>query len=456
MDWIDDRATAHPVSTDVSVEVAGDPPVRETMGKTERRAERRARPARRSADEPSLDARQAYMGSIQDVPLLSREEVCALAREIGEQRSAFERALAPIPGTAVLLLARWRARRRAGRVTGSLSRNHRDGSGRDVGAVIDRCLERLERLVSAQPVDREAVVQQIEEAEIAFEVWIDVHRELAAAAADPDQRCKAFGVHTVFARKRLERAQRALSAYHRAVQKMAFHNLRLVAKCAHRYRNMGVPFMDLIQEGNLGLIRAIEKFDAERGFMFSTYAVWWIQQAMIRAVQNQARTVRLPSHVCEQQVRYRRTREDLTQRLGREPAPREVAEALSLPLEQADLLEGALAPIKSLHAPMQGLDEVTLEESLPDEEAVAADAELDQDRLSGSLEALLENLSPRERTILSWRFGLDGEEPTTLGEIGRRLGLSRERVRQLEGQALARLREQARVSGVREVLDLIA
>jgi RNA polymerase sigma factor (sigma-70 family) len=457
MDLMDDRISTRSAPTDDTPVQAQETPRRKAApGRKRAKSGRSLTPAASSAGDPALDARQAYMGSIQDVPLLTRDEVCELAREIGEQRCAFERALAPISGTAVLLLARWRERRDAGRVSGSLSRNHRDGSGRDVGAAIDRCFERLETLVAASRSNRDAIVRQIEEAEIAFEVWIDVHRELVAAAAGEIQDCKALGVHTVFARKRLERAERALAAYHRAVQKMAFHNLRLVAKCAHRYRNMGVPFMDLIQEGNLGLIRAIEKFDAERGFMFSTYAVWWIQQAMIRAVQNQARTVRLPSHVCEQQVRYRRTREELLRRLGRDPSPHEVAEELSLPLEQADLLEGALSPIKSLSAPMQGLDEVTLEESLPDEEGAAADAELDQGRLSGTVHGLLAQVPARERKILTWRFGLDGEEPATLGEIGRRLGLSRERVRQLEGSALTRLREQARVRGMGEVLDLIA
>jgi len=458
MDLMDDRISVRSVSADDVEAQAQDTlrkPAKAKAGRKRAKPGRKLAPTQSTPREPSLDARQAYMGSIQDVPLLSREEVCELAREIGEQRSAFERALAPISGTAVLLLDRWQERRKAGRVSGSLSRNHRDGSGRDAGAAIDRCFEGLEKLVSASRSNRDAIVRRIEEAEIAFEVWIDVHRELVAAA-DASPGCKALGVHSVFARKRLERAERALAAYHRAVQKMAFHNLRLVAKCAHRYRNMGVPFMDLIQEGNLGLIRAIEKFDAERGFMFSTYAVWWIQQAMIRAVQNQARTVRLPSHVCEQQVRYRRTREELLRRLGRDPSPVEVAEELSLPLEQADLLEGALSPIKSLSAPMQGLDEVTLEESLPDDDVAAADSELDRSRLSGTVHGLLAQVPPRERKILTWRFGLDGEEPATLGEIGRRLGLSRERVRQLEGSALTRLREQARVSGMGEVLDLIA
>ena len=189
---------------------------------------------------------------------------------------------------------------------------------------------------------------------------------------------------------------------------------------------------------------------------FSTYAVWWIQQAMIRAVQNQARTVRLPSHVCEQQVRYRRTREDLLRRLGRDPSPGEVAGELSLSLEQADLLEAALAPIKSIHTPVQGLEEVSFEEALADEGGVDVDEALDQSRLTGTVRELLAGLAPRERTILSLRFGLSGEEPATLGQIGEQLGLSRERVRQLESAALARLRERARDEGLGEVLELIA
>jgi RNA polymerase sigma factor (sigma-70 family) len=380
------------------------------------------------------------MGSIQDVALLSREEVKSLAKEIDLERRAFERALAPIPGTALLLLARWHRRRSAGRVSGSLSRHYRDGSGNDVSAHIDACCARLERLLAAKPPARDAIVDQIDETEVAFDILVDIQRELGRAAAAAGRPCRVLGVHTVFARKRLERAEQALAAYHRAVQKIAYHNLRLVAKCAHRYRNMGVAFMDLVQEGNLGLIRAIEKFDPDRGFMFSTYAVWWIQQAMIRAVQNQARTVRLPSHVCEQQVRYRRKREELLHTLGRDPSVLEIAQALGLPLEQADVLEAALAPVRSIHAPVQGLDEVALEETLEDEQAVDAEAALEDARLSEDVAKLVAQLPPRERKIVTWRFGLDGEDQLTLGEIGRRLGLSRERVRQLESVALSRLR----------------
>jgi RNA polymerase sigma factor (sigma-70 family) len=406
----------------------------------ERSERARSHAAVRDTSPVAADARQAYMGSIQDVALLSREEVKSLAKEIHLERRAFECSLAPIPGTALLLLARWHRRRRAGRVSGSLSRHYRDGSGRDVSAHIDACCSRLEKLIAAKPPARDAIVDQIDETEVSFEILVDIHRELARAAAAESRPCRVLGVHTVFARKRLERAEQALRAYHRAVQKIAYHNLRLVAKCAHRYRNMGVAFMDLVQEGNLGLIRAIEKFDPDRGFMFSTYAVWWIQQAMIRAVQNQARTVRLPSHVCEQQVRYRRKREELLHTLGRDPSVLEIAQALDLPLEQADVLEAALSPVRSIHAPVQGLDEVALEETLEDEQAVDAEAALDDARLTGDVARLVAQLPARERKIVTWRFGLDGEDQLTLGEIGRRLSLSRERVRQLESGALSRLR----------------
>ena len=147
----------------------------------------------------------------------------------------------------------------------------------------------------------------------------------------------------------------------------AHHNLRLVAKCAHRYRGLGLSFMDLVQEGNLGLIRAIEKFEPERGFMFSTYAVWWIQQAMIRAIQNQRRTVRVPSHICEQQIRLRRVESELAGRLGRDPTGEELAPKMGMSADAVDELVSTLAPIRSLNAPAPGLEDVEFEDLLSDE-----------------------------------------------------------------------------------------
>lgn len=403
---------------------------------------------------PLLDSRQAYMRRVQNVRLLSKEEVAAFSKEISEEREAFAAALAPISGTLDLLLARWRDRQAHGRVTAALSRHYRDGSGKDLSALIDASFERLEKWAESAKRPQDKIVKELDNAELAFEVWQDLYRTLHAKSLEGSTAAKELGVNTVFARKRLDRAGAALARYHGAIQKIAFHNLRLVAKCAHRYRNMGVPFMDLVQEGNLGLIRAVEKFEAERGFMFSTYAVWWIQQAMIRAVQNQARTVRLPSHVCEQQVRYRREHDALVRQMGREPTTEEMALVLKLDADQVEVLETTLIPIRSMHQPVQGLDEVTFEDALADEDALDPIEDLDAPRVTGAVQRLLEELDPRERQILRWRFGLEGGgEPSTLGAIGKRLGLSRERVRQIEGLALARLRDQARSADLYAMLN---
>ncbi len=431
-------------------------PPRHAPGRPAKVGTSRRAPDRPVVAEAAQDARQAYMSSIERVPVLDREEVRALAGEIELERDTFESALMPIPGAAVLLVERWRERRRTGRVTAALSRHHRDGSGRDLSVAIDARLRRLETLIPGRTsAERAAIVETIAGAEIAFEVWVEIHATLEEALQAGGERQRALGVHTAFARKRLTRAALALEGYREAIRTIAFHNLRLVAKCAHRFRNMGVPFMDLIQEGNLGLIRAVEKFDADRGFMFSTYAVWWIQQAMIRAVQNQARTVRLPSHVCEQQVRYRRTREDLMHRFGREPLAREVAKELALPLERADMLEATLAPIKSIHGGGPGREELAVEDVLPDPDAPSSEEILDRERRSAAVDGLLGALDDRERKVVGWRFGLlDDSDPLTLGEVGRRLGVSRERARQIEHAALARMRECAGRGDLRGVLDL--
>ena len=431
-------------------------PPRPAPGRPAKVGTSRRAPDRPVVAEAAQDARQAYMSSIERVPVLDREEVRALAGEIGLERHTFESALMPIPGAAVLLVERWRERRRKGRVTAALSRHHRDGSGRDLSVAIDARLRHLETLIPGRTsAERAAIVETIAGAEIAFEVWVEIHATLEEALQAGGERQRALGVHTAFARKRLTRAALALEGYQEAIRTIAFHNLRLVAKCAHRFRNMGVPFMDLVQEGNLGLIRAVEKFDADRGFMFSTYAVWWIQQAMIRAVQNQARTVRLPSHVCEQQVRYRRTREDLMHRFGREPLAREVAKELALPLERADMLEATLAPIKSIHGGGPGREELAVEDVLPDPAAPSPEEILDRERRSAAVDGLLGSLDDRERKVVGWRFGLlDDSDPLTLGEVGRRLGVSRERARQIEHAALARMRECAGRGDLRGVLDL--
>ncbi|HKA14251.1 MAG TPA: RNA polymerase sigma factor RpoD/SigA [Myxococcota bacterium] len=386
------------------------------------------------------------MSQIQNIPVLDREAVAELSKQIREQQGLFERSLLEIPGAARKVVDEWESRRAKGLVTAVLCRHARDGSRRDWGKHVDAHLSRAQQQLSRHPVSHARVAETLFAAELAFELLVEIHAGLLAAAepgADVAER-RRLGLESAAARRRLARATRALAEYHRHVQKFAHHNLRLVAKCAHRYRNLGLSFMDLVQEGNLGLIRAIEKFEPERGFMFSTYAVWWIQQAMIRAIQNQRRTVRVPSHVCEQQIRLRRIENELARRLGRDPTGEELAPKLGLTPDAVDELVATLAPIRSLNAPAPGLEDVEFADLLRDETTADPTLALERGEQSAVLAELLESLSPRERQVIDWRFGLSGgDDPSTLGEIGDRLGLSRERVRQIEAAALSRLRASA-------------
>jgi len=403
-------------------------------------------PARLRAATGPLDARQLYMNQIQDIPVLKREAVAALSDRIHEQQNLFEQALLEIPGAAHAVVEHWESRRRGGLVTALLCRHARDGSQRDWGKHIDSHLARAQQQLARTPVAYSGVAATLIAAELAFELLVEIHASLLAAVApDADRSARRrLGLDAGAGRRRLARAERALAEYHRLVQTFAHHNLRLVAKCAHRYRGLGLSFMDLVQEGNLGLIRAIEKFEHERGFMFSTYAVWWIQQAMIRAIQNQRRTVRVPSHICEQQIRLRRIEGELSRRLGREPTPEELAPKLGISADAVADLVATLAPIRSLNAPALGLEDVELEDLIRDETTVDPTDALERGERAEALAELLESLPPRERQVIDWRFGLsEGGEPSTLGEIGQRLGLSRERVRQIEAAALARLRASA-------------
>ncbi len=406
------------------------------------------RARRRVAETPPtpLDARQLYMSQIQAIPVLDREAVAELSGRMRGHQRDFERALLAIPAAARWLVDHWESRRERGLVTAILCRHARDGSGRNWGARIDAHFEKARRQLARKPAAWARVAATLEAAELVFELLIEAHAALVVAAgpdADSAERRRA-GLHRAPVRRQLEAASRALADYHRSVQTFAHHNLRLVAKCAHRYRGFGVPFMDLVQEGNLGLIRAIEKFEPERGFMFSTYAVWWIQQSMIRAIQNQRRTVRVPSHVCEQQLRYRRVESELSRRLGRDPSEDEIGAELGIDAESVRALAATFAPVRSLNAPAPGLEDVELEDLIRDEGSADPSTGLERGEQAEVLTRLLESLPARERQVIDWRFGLSaGSEPSTLGEIGKRLGLSRERVRQIEASALSRLRAHA-------------
>ena len=411
----------------------------------------------------------AYLREVGPFPTLTPQEEVELAKAIEAHTTALHQAIREIPFTARFVVDRWREVLQAKRKTSMLSAAPRDRREGDASAQMDDAMRQLANLLDRRAalggrrdprsdaarrrLDRN-IQRRLLEANISSALLAEVlgafrqHQAalLHSSVARPGisarraiERQIGLPARIFLAQMReIDRSERALrEARNRFIE----HNLKLVITIAKDYQHLGLSLPDLIQEGNLGLVRAVEKFDHRRGFKFSTYAYWWIRQAFVRALQNHSRTIRIPSHIYDRMFKLRRALARLSTELGRAPATTELSRELGIGEQETDVLLDLLRKPISLDAPMLDAGDKPFGEAIPDPVAVHPWETIDRALLQGQLHDLLGNLAPRERQVLSWRFGLTNDRDHTLQEIGNRLGLTRERIRQIENAALRKLRK---------------